>query len=211
MKFSLKAVAVAVMLAIPTVSHAQFDTDVQLQMKGFRFPTTGTNYPNGGKAGGFAADFTIDFPKQPSSFTDYLIWCIDPDRTVSPEGGPYTFWAFTAQDFAANTNYGGKNGHNLSVADMQGIVGTAFDLEKNWWSYSDEQRADRQGSIWALFRGETPVANTVTMGNLEGWYVLFNDQNQTFITRVPEPANFGLIIAGFAGLGLLMVIRRRTA
>lgn len=210
MKFSFKAIAAAALLAIPSVSQAQFDTTVPLSINSFPYPTVGTNYPNNGTAGGFLATFTIDFPNNPgATFSDYLVWCIDPNRTISVPGGPYNYWAFTAEQFA-QSNYGSANGHDVTVSDMQQIVGLVGDLSTNWNSYNAQQRADRQGSIWATFRGEAPVLQNIPVGGLGGWLVLFNNENQSFVTYVPEPSESALLLVGFAGLAAVAMKRRRT-
>jgi hypothetical protein len=176
------------------------------------FPTNGTGYPASGRAGGFLADFTIDFPETPgATFDDYLVWCIDPDRSIRVPGGPYTYSAYKAFDFAANTNFGGANGYDLTVGDMKRIVGLVSDLHTNWASYSEFHRVRRQGSIWALFRGETPVLSNLAEANLSGWYVLYNGQNQTLVTYVPEPSSAALVLTGVALLMLMASMRRRSA
>lgn len=211
MSFSLKALAAAALLAIPASAQAQIDAIVPLDVVSQPFPSSGTNYPDSGVGGGFLADFTIDFPGNPSAtFNDYLIWCIDANRQVSVPGS-YTYAAYDAFDFAENTNFGGANGYNVTVADMRKIVGLVGDLTSNWASYSIEQRQNRQGSIWALFRGESPVLTNIADGNINDYMVLFNGQNQTFVTYVPEPADSALFATAIAGMVALLIVRRRRA
>jgi hypothetical protein len=212
MKFSFKTFAVAALFALPTAAQAQIDANVPLNVVSHLFKTPGTGYPNNGIAGGFLADFTIDFPGNPgATFNDYLVWCIDPNRVISVPGGPYAYSAFDAYDFAANTTLGAANGYNLSVSDMKKIVGLVDDLKTNWASLSVQQRADRQGSIWALFRGETPAMANLVDGNVNGWLVLYNGQQQTFVTYVPEPADMALIVTAVAAMAMLVMMRRRRA
>jgi hypothetical protein len=210
MKFSLKALAAAAMLALPTAAQAQIDASVPLSIVGHPYPTAGTNFPNSGSGGGFFADFVIDFPGNPGAkFNDWLIWCIDPNRQVSVPGGPYTYSAYKALDFAQNTTFGGINGYNVSVGDMKKIVFLTNDLITNWAAYNVQQRRDRQGSIWALFRGEAPVMANIADANIGGWLVLFNNRNQTFVTYVPEPADMALIVTAIGAMAMLVMMRRR--
>lgn len=209
MKFSLKAIAAAALLALPSAVQAQVDATVPLNVVSNPFPTNGTGYPASGRAGGFLADFTIDFPLKAATFDNYLVWCIDPNRGISVPGGPYAYSAFESYDFAANTMLGGANGHDLTVGDMKRIVGLVSDLHTNWASYSELARVQRQGSIWALFRGETPVLSNLAEASLSGWYVLYNGQNQTFVTYVPEPSSAALVLTGIAAFMMIASKRRR--
>jgi hypothetical protein len=215
MKFTLKAVAAAVMLAMPGVSQAQIDNSVSLKVLSHPYITAGTNYSGNGRAGGFLADFAIDFPQPDGTvnFSKFLVWCIDANRTISVPGGPYNYQAFTALDFAANTSFGSPKPYNVTVSDMGKIVTLVDDLRTNWSSYNVTQRADRQGSIWALFRGEATVASlgTIAEGDLDRWVVLYNGQNQTFLTNVAEPSQLALLMSIAGGFAFLMIARRRRS
>ncbi len=209
MKFSFKTFAAAALLALPTAAQAQIDANVPLNVVGQPYPTSGTGYPSSGVGGGFLADFVIDFPDNPgATFNDYLVWCIDPNRTVRVPGGPYNYAAYTAIDFV-NTTFGGANGHDLTSSDLKKINGLVMDLKTNWASYNLQQRQDRQGSIWALFRGETPVMSNIAEAGLGGWMVLYNGRNQTFVTYVPEPADMALIVTAIGAMAMLVMMRRR--
>lgn len=209
MKFSLKALAAAALLALPTAAQAQIDANVPLDIVGHPYPTAGTGFPNSGSGGGFSADFVIDFPGNPGAkFNDFLIWCIDPNRQVSVPGGPYNYAAYSAIDFA-NTSFGGVNGYDVTISDLKKINGLVMDLKTNWASYNIQQRQDRQGSIWALFRGETPVMSNIAEAGLGGWMVLYNGRNQTFVTYVPEPADMALIVTAIGAMAMLVMMRRR--
>ena len=219
MKFTLKALAIA-LLALPAVAQAQtpFDNSVSVSILSHPFKAKGTGYPTNGEGGGFKADFSLDFPlaSGPRTFADYLIWCIDANRGISVPGGPYTYQAFTALSFA-NTSFGSPspNAHNVTVSDMRKIVTVVSDLRTNWTSYTKTQREDRQGSIWALFRGEPTVASLGTIaeaqGNLAQWVVLYNGRNQTFLTEVSEPSEVALLMTVIGGLMFLTIARRRRA
>jgi hypothetical protein len=215
MKFTLKALAAAVMLAMPAVSQAQIDNSVSVTLVSHPYKTVGTNYIPNGVGGGFFANFAIDFPQPVGTvnFSKYLVWCIDADRSISVPGGPYNYQAFTALDFAANTSFGSPKPYNVSVSDMGKIVTLVDDLRINWSSYNATQRADRQGSIWALFRGEATVASlgTIAEGSLDRWVVLYDGQNQTFLTDVAEPSQLALLMTVAGGFAFLVLARRRRA
>jgi hypothetical protein len=213
MKHLIKTLLAAAVLAAPVAVQAQspIDTDVPLSIESHPFKTRGTGFPAAGFGGGFIADFTIDFATNPSAkFNDFLVWCIDPNRLISVPGGPYKYSAYTAMSFA-NTNFGGANGYNVTVGDMKKIVGLVADLNTNWASYTVQQREDRQGSIWSIFRGQAPVLANTVGGDLSGWLVLYNGQNQTFVSYVPEPADIALLVTAMGGLALMLVARRRRA
>jgi hypothetical protein len=207
MKYPFKALAAAALIALPSAAQAQIDASVPLNVVSHPLKTQGTGYIANGTAGGFLADFQI----QAVTFDDFLVWCIDPNRVISVPGGPYTYSAFGAYDFAANTALGAANGFDLSVSNMRKIVGLVDDLKTNWASLSTQQRADRQGSVWALFRGETPVMANLVDGNEAGWLVLYNGRQQTFITYVPEPADVALLLTAVASMAMFLIMRRRRA
>lgn len=212
MKFSFKALAAAVILAVPAVSQAQaIDNSVTLNILSHPFATKGTNYMGNGSGGGFKATFAVDFSTGTRTFTDFLVWCIDANRTIQVPGGPYDYTAYTAASFANNTTLGGANGHDVSGTDMQKIVTLTDDLTDNWYSYGTTARENRQGSIWALFRGEAtvPSLNPIGLGNLDNWVVLYNGKNQTFLTYVPEPSSAALLLTVMGGMALMMIARRR--
>lgn len=213
MKFSLKALAAAAMLSMPVAAQAQIDNSVAMSILSHPFATKGTNYLGNGSGGGFKANFAIDFPAGTRTFNDFLVWCIDANRTVKVPGGPYTYTAYTALDFANNTAFGGSNNYNVSQTDMQKIVTLTDELTDNWYSYGTTAREDRQGSIWALFRGEAtvPSLNPIGLGNLDNWVVLYNGENQTFLTYVPEPSSALLLFTVMGSLAFMVIARRRRA
>lgn len=215
MKLAFKTLAAIVALALPATSQAQIDLNVEVKLLAQPYATGGTNYGSSGQGGGFLANFDIDYPAPTGtiSFTNYLIWCIDPGRLVAtPPSGPYNYSAYTALDFA-NSPLGAANSYSPTVADMQRIVWLVDDLYTNWGSYSDSQKRDRQGSIWALFSGETTPIDLANIGeaSLDNWVVLYNGQNQTFITRVSEPDGALLVLAAVSSLGVVTFMRRRRA
>ena len=208
MKFSFKALAAAALLAMPASAQAQIDNSVDVQVLVHHLQTGGTGFA--GNGGGFKANFTIDFGSGAKTFSDYLIWCIDSDRTVNVPG-TYNYQAYTALDFAANTAFGGGNGHDVTTGEMGKIVTLVDDMESNWTSYTAGQRERRQGSVWSLFRGGPTVASlgVIAESNLDQWVVLYNGDNQTFLTYVPEPSSVALLFTVMGGMALMMIARRR--
>lgn len=214
MKNMLKAIAIAATLAVPAVSSAQaFDPSVTLQINSQHLPTPGTGFDGFGNGGGFKANFSLDFPTQaiPATFSDYLVWCIDVTRAVDVPG-TYEYEAWTAEAFANSTLGSGKP-NNLSIEEMRAVVSMVSILQTSWFSFSESQRADYQGGIWAAFRGELPniPAGVVYDANasLDDWVVLYNGENQTFLTYVPEPSETALLLIGIAGMAFLVMKRRR--
>ncbi len=211
MKISLKPLLAAALLAFPVGAQAQapIDPSVLVRINSWPFQTRGTGYADAGIAGGFLADFTIDFPTKPSvTFDDYLVWCIDPNRSISVPGGPYAYQAFSAMGFA-NTAFGGANGYDVTPLDMGRIVSLVSDLSTNWSSYTQTQKRDRQGSIWATFRGDPPVIASIPTASTHGWVVLFDGQHQTLLTYVPEPADAALMLTAVLGMAFVAIGRRR--
>jgi hypothetical protein len=211
MQISLKPLLAAALLALPVGAQAQapIDPSVSVSINSWPFQTRGTGYSASGRAGGFLADFAIDFPTKPTvSFDDYLVWCIDPNRSISVPGGPYAYQAYSAMGFA-NTAFGGANGYDVTLGDMGKIVSLVSDLRTNWASYSTTERADRQGSVWATFRGETPVLASISNASTDGWVVLYDGQHQTLLTYVPEPADVALMLTAVFGMVFVVIARRR--
>jgi hypothetical protein len=214
MKNTLKAFAIAATLALPAVSSAQaFDPDVSLQITSQHLPTPGTGFESFGNGGGFKANFTLKFPTQaiPATFDDYLVWCIDVTRTVDVPG-TYEYQAWTAEAFANSTLGSGKP-NNLSIEEMRAVVSMVSILQTSWNVFDADERADYQGGIWAAFRGELgsiPVGVTYDANaSLDDWVVLYNGENQTFLTYVPEPSETALLLVGIAGVAFMVMKRRR--
>lgn len=214
MKNMLKAIAIAATLAVPAVSSAQaFDPSVTLQINTQHLPTPGTGFGGSGNGGGFLANFSLDFPTQavPATFNNYLIWCIDVTRAVDVPG-TYEYQAWTAQAFANSTLGSGKP-NNLTVEEMRAVVSMVSILQTSWDSFDADLRADYQGGIWAAFRGELGnIPGTVAYdanASLDDWVVLYNGENQTFLTYVPEPSETALLLIGIAGMAFLVMKRRR--
>lgn len=204
MKNIFKTLAFAAALALPSVGTAQaaIDTDVQVNLLSHPLNTLG--------GGGFTANFTIDFPAGPTSYNQWLVWCIDPDRIVSVPGS-YNYSAYTASNFAAS-DLESVNGNNITDAQMRSIISLVTTLQTGWSGFDVNQRAALQTQIWSTFRGETaPIVGNENV-SMTDWVVLFgNKNNQTFLTRVPEPADLGLLLIGFSGLAFMAVARRRRA
>jgi hypothetical protein len=212
MKNVLKALALAATLVLPAAASAQaIDETVDVTLTGHPFPTKGTGFGDG-FGGGFLANFSIDYPAQEGgtrSFNDWLVWCIDPNREVSVPG-TYSYEAWTATNFAAS-NLGSVNGNDITEAQMRSIVSLVNTLQNGWNGFTELERQNLQGSIWATFRGENPLIAGDANASLEDWVVLYgNDNNQTFLTRVPEPSSLALVLVGLSGM-MLVVARRRRA
>jgi len=205
MKNIFKTLAFSAALALPSVGTAQqapIDMDVQVNLQSHPLNTR-----NGG---GFLANFTIDFPAGPKTYSDWLVWCIDPNREVSVPGS-YSYSAYTATNFAAS-DLGSVNNNNITFAQMRSIISLVTTLETGWNGFSAGQRDDLQTQIWSTFRGETaPIVGNENV-SMSDWVVLFgNNNNQTLLTRVPEPSDLGLLLIGFSGLAFMAVARRRRA
>lgn len=212
MKALIRAASVAA-LALPLALQAQapFDPTVMVNVTSHARPTTGTGYASNLVGGGFLANFTVNFSASSSAtLVNHLVWCIDWTRGINvPISTNYQ--AFTLAGFA-NTNLG-ANGNDPDILDMRAIASQAADLEDNWVGAQNAFSQNAQGVIWNRF---TQIGGTGGNESFVGadWYVLWNGQTQTFITRipegaiVPEPATFALLGAGFVGL---LAVRRRRA
>jgi hypothetical protein len=209
MKNMFKALAVAAAFVLPGVASAQIDNSVTVNVVSFPYPTKGTGFD--GFGGGFAADFAIDYPTVTKTFDDYLVWCIDPNRGVDVPGGPYSYTAWTAVDFAGST-LGSTKPSDLTLGQMRSIVSLVSTLQTGWDGFSGVQRENLQGQIWSTFRGESPDLAGSENVSLTDWVVLYgNNGNQTFLTYVPEPSGAVLLLVGFAGMVVIASARRRQA
>ncbi len=214
MKNVLKVIAGAVLLAGPMVADAQVALDPVVSVsiaKDSPFKSGGRGYGTSG--GGLFANFTVDFPDGPRTFSDYLIWCIDAGRGVSLPG-TYNFQLFTLKDFAL-TNFGSiDTGHDPDLADMRRIASLNAQMVNDF----PVNRNLYQGSIWSIFDGYTTYGNQPSLGTIlpgnpnfasHDYYVLWNGAQQTFLVQIPEPSTTGLLL--LAGLGaMLAVVRRRN-
>ncbi len=214
MKRFFGALAAAAVMAAPITAQAQapIDSDVSVVIKESEFGTGGTGYTNSG--GGYFATFTVNFPSPVGdrSFTDYLIWCIDAGRGVGLNT-PTNFKLYTLADFAA-TNFGSTNGHNPDLADMTRIASLQAALFAGWNNPAID-REDYQGSIWSEFDGYANYGNDAALGpiiagnssfDVGQYYVLWNGDNQTFLTKISEPSS---ALLAFAGMGAFLVAVRR--
>jgi hypothetical protein len=208
-------------LAMPAAAHAQlaFDNDVSVNFtRDFTRRTMGTGYGTN-SGGGFFANFTIDFAGGPVSFNDWLVWCIDAERGVSTRvGNLYSYQAYTLGDFALSTN-SAVNGHDPDMSEMRRIASLVNTASNDFANLkASGQIKDYQGSIWATFDGYStyPTTSTPILGGNKsfssaGWVVLWNGENQTFVSYVPEPQSALLLTIGLATLGLVVLRRRNTA
>jgi hypothetical protein len=214
MKLSIKALAFAAVAVLPSALSAQAPVDptVAVTINSFPRSTGGMGYPSSLVGGGFAATFSVDFAGGTSTFTDYLVWCIDVTRATSV-GSTSTYQLYTVADFAETTFGTLTNDPNLG--DMQEISSIVADLEDNWGTLDNTARRMRQGQVWDRFAGNnfSPYAGDREF-DATGWYVLYNGQRQTFLTRLPEPSQVpeptSMALMGFGIVGLALVRRRRT-
>lgn len=217
MKMLLKAAVGLLAVTAPLTAKAQpaLDPSVSVFFTGVGNQTTGgTGY--GGLGGGFAANFSVDFPDGPRNFQQFLVWCIDAGRGFTPPG-PINYSLFTLKNFAAN-NFGSKaTNHDPDLQDMTRIASLQNQLTT---ATTSAQRMDIQGSIWSWFDGFTTYggaanAGTILQGNpnfaTHDYYVLWNGQTQTFLVQIPEPGTSSLLMLAAMGAALLVVRRRRVS
>jgi hypothetical protein len=214
MKLSIKALAFAAVAVLPSALSAQTPVDptVAVTITAFPRPTSAMGYPSSLRGGGFTSNFSVDFVGGTRTFAEHLVWCIDPTRTTSV-GSTSTYQLYTVAEFAASTFGTLTNDPNLG--DMQEIASLVSDMEDNWGALTTDDRRLRQGQIWDRFTGNNFSAfNGDREFNAANWYVLYNGQRQTFLTRIPEPARVpeptSMALMGFGIVGLALVRRRRT-
>jgi hypothetical protein len=216
MKLSLKALAFAAVAALPAAVSAQtpVDATVQVTINAFPLQTTGMGYPTSLRGGGFEATFAVDFASGTRSFSEYLVWCIDPTRGTSV-GSVSTYQLWSLADFAATTL--GTVSNDPNAGDMNEIASIVADLEDNWNAptMTADARRFRQGQVWDRFTGNNfSNYNGDRSFDASNWYVLYNGERQTFLTRIPEPSQVpepsSLAMIGLGLAGLVAVRRRRT-
>jgi hypothetical protein len=151
------------------------------------FITAGTNY-NVGDGGGFRSNFVVDFSAtETATLNDWLVWCIDPTRSV---GIPSTnnYQLFSLAGFAASGNT--TSGHVATVPQLTQIAFYTSELEDDWGSLTATDRANRQGGTWDQFTNTNTSGYNVAAPmafDASNWYVLRNGQTQTLLTRIPAP------------------------
>lgn len=213
MKRFFGALTAAAMIIAPVAAQAQVDSDVSVTITSNPFATGGAGY--GGNGGGYYASFTVNFPAPvgDKSFTDYLIWCIDAGRGVDLNQ-PITYSLYTLADFATGA-FKSTNNHDPDAADMTRLASLQAALEAGWNGMSLDDRWRYQGSIWSEFDGYANYGNDAGLGaiiagdpnfDVSQYYVLWNGEDQTFLTKISEPSS---ALLAFAGMGAFLVAVRR--
>jgi hypothetical protein len=219
MKRFFGALAAAAVIAAPITAQAQIGDPFQVVITENIYPTGGAGY--GGNGGGYLANFTVNFPAPVGerTFTDYLIWCIDAGRGVNLNQ-PITYSLYSLVDFANGAfTSTANNNHDPDLGDMTRIASLTSTISSTFGSMSDEAKWLYQGSIWSEFDGFTSYGGkpeldaeigTIILGDpnfdVSQYYVLWNGQNQTFLTKISEPSS---ALLAFAGMGAFLVAVRR--
>jgi hypothetical protein len=219
------AIGVAAMMLAPLSVSAQDSWTIMgtLDITGRPLPQMGVQYNSVG--GGHRANFTVEgFEGGNRTFTDFIIWCIDAGRSITVPGSysNYTLYTLKGFDESGRTSQPRISGgvsferHDPDLGDMRAIASLADQLADNYGTWDANRRRTWQDGIWARFDGVNPQSlapyspqsgNPNFGGN--GWYVLSNNRDQTFIVEVPEPGTGALLVVG--SLLMFAVLRRRVA
>jgi hypothetical protein len=216
MKATFRALAVAAAMALPMSMQAQSPIDPTVQVNITSGPrlitvTTGGTY-NNRTGGGFLANFVVNFSTTATAtLNNWLVWCIDPFRsTAIPSSNVYALYSLS--DFAL-TNFG-SGSNNPDQADMNAIASQTTLLEDSWGTLDDSQKQAAQNTIWTRFDTVNGMGGDEAFDGSD-WYVLWNGQNQSFLTRIPErsivPEPSAIAMVGFGLVSLMAVRRRRSA
>lgn len=225
MKFRNLWVAAIVALSLPAVLDAQSSGTASFATLSRPYKATGFgSTPGGGveSGGGFNVSGTMTLGSQTINLSNYILWCIDPTRSVASDVKNFTVYSFA--EFA-NTAFGPKPNdvvYDPTLNDMNSIGSHLATFEgrasTNWVdnTYSPTNNAVL-GSIYNDFTGGWfgatggPTGDTSYNATGNGWYVLYNGQQQTFAIRVPVPENGTLVLMFTAMMGMALVARRRYA
>jgi hypothetical protein len=209
--------SVAALSMAPSVAQAQLHWTMlgDLTITGSTMPTSGVQF--GGTGGGYSATFTLqNFQGQNRTFTDYLVWCIDPERSVAVGNSYSGYKAYDLQGYVAIPGES-KAGYQQSLGDMKAIASLVDEVSENYGPWAAGQVRTWQDGIWSRFEGVAPQARpgfTPQYGNAKfngrDFYVLYNDQNQTFMFEVAEPGVLFMLAAGASLLAFVALRRRGT-
>ena len=223
MKKILTVLASAAALALaPSVAQAQLHWNLlgDFEVTGSPMPTGAVQFNDAG--GGYTATFTlVNFNGNTRTFTDWLVWCIDPNRpvTIGGEYGPPEFPAYKAYDLVAfdTAGLGSKGGYDVSLGDLNAMASLVDEVTDSYSLWGAPQRRTWNDGIWSRFEGIVPAGEapfTAQYGNEQfngrEFHVLYNGRNQTFMFEVPEPGVFFLFAVGASLLAFVALRRRGT-
>lgn len=168
-----------------------------------------TNAP--GVAGGRCAGFTVSIANVApffstgtsnlGAFSTTQSHCLDSGPPVAPGAAPVPYYDghFDYLFADGDTLFGDYSG-TLTNAGSPGAVGNTqvFDIAGGTGEFAGASGSFTGTGLISFAAGRPPISNIRFSGVIEA-------------PGVPEPAAWGLMLVGFAGLGTLLRRRRRTA